>query len=807
MKNNLKTFSDDVIDVLVDSGKFIVNNENKVICSELFTKILDGSKSDCEDKSEDIKRYRSKIQTLSEENAVLSSENKRLTEENEKYLNEINNIEGVEDRKADQLIAVIKDEPTAERKYITVINTELNQYDTIYQLVGRSIQKLYSIKGLEAAQYIFSNNTFTLNDEPVRNDTVINNKAYDIVIDEATVNEKETEYINKLYILFSHFSDVKFRCKTIGTLKDTTNKDTTNKEENITDEETKGTAVIEESTVENEVETNEEEEVLTETEIEDNAITEGENIIEEDELSPEELVGGTTDNLNDTLDDIVGTDEVNLETEENNIESDSDLFGTFEEEVPSEESIEENTESNSDAFDNIDFSDFGKGENTEEEEINIEETLENNESEPEPNSDINLDELLGDDTPVSDDDILADEEDAEIDFGDDIDFGDNETDNNLEEPEVKDEDIIVIEEPELCAIQFDELVDYIWNKDITFGEIKYISNDTPDNPMSDLVFKINDTDTNKNTVKEIDALLAIGVKTNVEEGRNIISLIRTIDLSNVNNFISLITDETIDYTRINNTKYAIAPLENVRQGFSILKDIADQLKINTNDIFIYMDVNSESEDGKRFIEEHKFNEDDIVLSENIEYIRPDDYNEEEDANDAIVIVRGDLFDNIVVTMNSINAMSKIVKCTIAVKTAAIGIVLRDKQSVNSAIAEFIFNAIEDGREVNAARIGNVLGENYRIISFDENDVSVEHTSIETKLGDIFISSLEQWQILHAMIKLQSTLFNNKNIVLKSIIDIDALNFYGEEFKTAEPSLSVAIQSFTDYISTHIKNEG
>ena len=786
LKDNLINFSSDVINVLSDSGKFIINESNKAVCKDLFDELLNGAGSVASGvSSEDVKKYRERIRELSESNAILSNENGILKEENKKLSDEVNNLEGIEDRKADQLLNVIKDEPNSDRKYITVVGSELNQYNTIYELIGRSIQKLYALKGLDAAQYIYSSNTFTLIDEPVRNDTIIANKAYDIDIDPTTIKERETEYINKLYILFSHYEDIKFRCKTIGTLRDT--------------------VVEEDKTAENEVADNTNNEIETSEEIAESSVKLEDTSSEND---------NQVDNIDDTIEEFgdaieeLGEEseatEAESEVEEANTEETDEVsFGEETETSENEEIQTEDIEVADDGFDEIAAEEIGDteefGEESSDEETGNEELF-------------STDNIFGEETTVDESDIISDGDesfgDNSDDNGDDdaIDFGDDdEPSEETEEESTEDIETVDIEDTAtgtLCAVQFDELAESIWNKDLTFGNIKYISNDCPDNPVSDLMFLINDDNINRSTIKVIDAMLSIGVKTNTSDDTNIVALIRTIDLSEVNNFISLLTDETKDYTRINNTKYVLAPLEDTRQSFSVIKDVVDALKIDTTDAFVYMYVDSETEEGKQFIEEHKFSEDDITLEENIEYRLPDDYDEETDANNAIAIVRGDLFNNIVVTVNSISAISKIIKSTVAVKTSLMGVVLKDSESVSGAIAELVMNGINDGRSIDAGRIGNVLGESYRIISFDENDVNENHTSIETRLGTLYISDLEQWQIIHAMIKLQSTIFNNNNIVLKCIIDVDALNFYGTEFKTVEPSLSIAVQSFTDYMATH-----
>lgn len=198
--------------------ELIVELTNKV--EELESKLANKAETagDSENVSSDIQSeidaYREKIQELTNKYAESADEIKRLEEIIRDNEAKLNNMTGADKQKALDLLGVIVDSKNLPRSYVAVINTELLQYEELHTFVGRTLQKLYELKSYEASQFIFNGDIFKLVQPSVRNDLIMNNKQYDVEID----NIHEDEVLNKLRIMFSHFSDIIFECKKIGTL-------------------------------------------------------------------------------------------------------------------------------------------------------------------------------------------------------------------------------------------------------------------------------------------------------------------------------------------------------------------------------------------------------------------------------------------------------------------------------------------------------------------------------------------------------------------------------------------------------------
>ena len=52
--------------------------------------------------------------------------------------------------------------------------------------------------------------------------------------------------------------------------------------------------------------------------------------------------------------------------------------------------------------------------------------------------------------------------------------------------------------------------------------------------------------------------------------------------------------------------------------------------------------------------------------------------------------------------------------------------------------------------------------------------------------------------------MHTVIFNNASIAVKILADIDAINYYGAEYDVMEPSDSLAIKSFADYMAGCVK---
>lgn len=158
--------------------------------------------------------YIQQIHDLTEQYNCVMEEKEALAAKVKRLQEEINDLEGVDKKKAQELLDVIQVSDDKPRQYVGVINTELFQYGELYKFVGCVLQKLSELKGHLAAQYIFDGDMFSLVPNGERKDLMINNKCFDIELN----GMGEEEAINKLRIIFSHFDDLIFDCKLVGHL-------------------------------------------------------------------------------------------------------------------------------------------------------------------------------------------------------------------------------------------------------------------------------------------------------------------------------------------------------------------------------------------------------------------------------------------------------------------------------------------------------------------------------------------------------------------------------------------------------------
>jgi predicted nucleic acid-binding Zn-ribbon protein len=330
----------------------------------------------------------------------------------------------------------------------------------------------------------------------------------------------------------------------------------------------------------------------------------------------------------------------------------------------------------------------------------------------------------------------------------------------------------------------------IWTEEnIQFNNIKYIGTNS-------VTFAIN-----VNSQKYFDSLLckcidAIMVIAAYNGNRNIITQLKSTDLSLVNNFIKLYSEDLYKgYPRINGTRYAAVGIENVQQVATVLLDICNEMKIDTTEIFIYFDAVT---DSQFILDNYAFAEQSIQLNENVVY------NNHEEINSGIAIIRGDMLNSMVVTKNSLSMHKEIFIKALAIKTKYLAKVLNTQEDVAGAIKEILEHAHEAGAIVNVNAIGNLVGTHYKIISNNRAEVSEQCYEIQCSHGTFYCSAMEEWQVTHSLIKIHTTIFNDTAIAVKNQISLDAVKFYREQFMTSEPSLALAVKSFIDYLGSCIK---
>jgi hypothetical protein len=575
-----------------------------------------------------IDSYREKIVNLTSEVANMKIELNKAKKEAQDAIDQMNNMSGMEQRKAKELLACIEDSDTMPRHYVAVVNTELMQYDEIHTFVGRVLQKLYELKNYAASQYIFNADVFVLNQASVRNDLLMNNKTYDVEFD----SNNEDDILNKLRIVFSHFDDIVFECKKIGNPS----------------------------------------------------------------LTSSNMSYGSSENTNESG---------SYEYENNNTEVSEEYQDTEYSSESSEGSYEEQ--------------DNGYDYNS--------------------NSEL------------------------------------------------------------LLVSQLTAIDSLIWNDEpIEFKSIPYLGS----NSVTYNINKNNELSNNEQILcKCIDAALAIS---SYESNTNIVQEFKHKDLSSVSNFIKLYTEEYRDCTRIKGTKYVVTPLESLQQVAAVLFDVCQALNISTDEIFIYFYADTESD---MIINDWGYSEDAVQLREYTDYeAYLSEYEVEEDDTKIAAILKGDLFDHITVTKNSLQAHQNIIGKVVAVKTKYAAKAFKSTEDIRDIVIEILQEAKKCNIPINTNAFGSALGTKYKLLSEVQDEVGPDAIEIDLVDETYYLCNVEEWQLIYTLIKMHTTLFNNGAISIKAMINPNALKFYMEEFETSEPTLGLAVRSLVEYINNNTQKK-
>lgn len=264
----------------------------------------------------------------------------------------------------------------------------------------------------------------------------------------------------------------------------------------------------------------------------------------------------------------------------------------------------------------------------------------------------------------------------------------------------------------------------------------------------------------------------------------------------INNFIKEYSEEYKNYPRINGTRYVIVDVEGVQQVAGIVYDVCNALDINMTGIFLYFEADTEEAD---IIKKYNFDRAAIRIRDTAMYVPDGTYTE------GIAVIRGEMFNNIIITKNSLQVFEDVLIKALAVKTKYMAMFINDAKSFPDIAKNMIAEAINNNLNVNIGAVGYLLGEQKMMLSTNQADVGENATALVFDDNTIFCAEVKEWQIVPSLIRLHAVLFNNANIAIKTQINIDAVNFYGSEYETSEPSSSLAIKSFVDYIANCVKN--
>lgn len=338
---------------------------------------------------------------------------------------------------------------------------------------------------------------------------------------------------------------------------------------------------------------------------------------------------------------------------------------------------------------------------------------------------------------------------------------------------------------QLLVAQLLRVDDLIFSdEDVQFSNIKYVGTNS-------VTFGINVQSNSSYDLllcKCVDAILAIEAY-NGKDG--VINKLKHTDFSLINNFLKPYSAEYQGYPRINGTNFAVVGIDSVQVVASVLLDICNAMEINTEETFVYFTATTTS---SYISEAYSFPEDSIQLKETL------NYSPIEDEQHGYVVVKGDMVNNIVVTKNSLQAHKDILCKTVAVRTKYLSATLESADEAYELIQTMLKVAAEGGATVNLNDIGNLMGKSYKLLSVNENEVGENAVALDVCGNTIYCARIEDWQMIHSLIKIHTTLFNNTAIAVKNEVNLSAIEFYTSQFETAEPSLSLAVKTFADYMT-------
>lgn len=387
------------------------------------------------------------------------------------------------------------------------------------------------------------------------------------------------------------------------------------------------------------------------------------------------------------------------------------------------------------------------------------------------------------------------ESDAD-DFGDMGDMGDFDlaegqeqfTENSLTDESHSRKEYMLVS----CMKDIDDL---IWidhdQLDYEFSTVKYIG-------TNDVSYDVNrdcmDITYEQLCCKMIDAVLAI------ETGRGrteILAELRAMDLSNVNSLIKLCTEEYKQYPRINGTRFVVQGVENVPAAITIVHDICNYINVPQEALWVYIQASAVQ---NQLFNEYQFPE------ESIQLVNTEMFNTAEVTEHHVgrAVIKGDALGKISITKRSLDVHRSVIKNIVAVKTPYISEKILSIDDLVGSVTNMIGNAIDNGILVDSIDFGTVIGDSRKLLSMNEMLVGENSIRIDVRQYTFYLADLEPWQVVYALIKLHQVLFRDNSIAVLLNIDLDALQYYLNEFKTSEPSTSLAVKGFVSYVRSQIK---
>lgn len=783
-------------------------------------------------KNNEIHDLKRKVEECIEKNAELQHEIDVLSKKDYKHA-------------VETLEFVAKNSGDNSKRYAGYINDEIYTSSKLHKFVGEMLQRLYAIKAVEAHAYIFDGEYFRLNNMNAKNnDMVIKNTVYDIMVSE----DEADDALIRLRAIYSHFPDIVFACMEIGfgnakhntgiddeLLEEDESYDALDSDIEIIDSEIKHENVETADTAETE-DTQATQEVINddiadETEqTEPDVINNDEDIQEQQEqkevdktditdadcteqvesLSTREIIENYicsleySDSILDELlvdldiqpyniinkaenpDDTVVTD-ADIEGDTDNADSvdDVDEQGLN---VPVSNIAVDIPEDNAGITSELEQLDYSNEDMEEEpnghEFDDIAEINDSEDSESEEYSNTFNSDADGYDSQAED------STDEQLESDDQPDEYESEYAESLEQSQQDEQEnnsILIVTALSAANSLVSDYVD-----DLEFNNIEAV---TAEGVAFDVNSNYDDLTYDELLVKSLNAVLAIDIYSDLNS--KVVTKLKHKRLEELSDFIQFRSADLAEFPSIAGTKYVVCGIENINDLVYTLTRICQAIEIDIDKVYMFMTITTESE---VIIDNYS------TTFESIQFRNTDEeYTQGEIENTTVSMVRGELFNNLLVTGNSIKAYADIFKRVLGVKTSYMELNIDGNEYTSLEAISYMLREAEK-REINleTVKFGPAFGESHKLISFDPDEVGNNPYEIELYSGDIiYCASLEEWQAVVSLIRVHNILFKNSPIVVKVQVDMDAINFYGSEYDTEVATDSLAICGLAHYVSTHI----
>ena len=714
------------------------NNKNTITSNNMDNNELNELRESVKSYSDVNEEYRLEIVRLHNVIVERESEIEKLKEENISIQNKLDNTPAELEQKALKILDEIEDDGSNETLYAVVLNGTIIKRDSAEKLMGDIFTELTAVDKFKSLEFIFNNSNneiykITQNKgvSGESNDAIISGKAYTIKINKHFDMYEIMDRIKNN--LISYFDNLQFAYRIVKEKKEEDTQMSYGSSDDI-DISIESAEVIETESTEINEDTNEL------------------NVETSDIKASIEEEGDITNTFNaDTNNDVFNSNEYELSdnNEDNLVEDDNSNEYAFENDEVNEEAVDES---------GYEFSE-------EEDSSNIEES-----EEYEFNEDI--DESIENSDEAIHDSVFKEEEII---------------DNGLSEDEelglypITDENKDTYTDFIVC--QLSDIGCVVWDNDnIDVTEIKYIGT----NDENYYITNADDIDYNDISEKLIEAIINIEYRRGNKE---IIDKLKRTNLSEVSSSLSL-KSET-NGSQIPLTRFVVYNIENLKQSLDMISRICNSLDIACDGIFVYMNIQVTGNNG---LKDYEFNESEVNIVDNVNYVRSDDTVDEVLGKRVIL---GNMLSYISITKNSIGEHRMIFKGIDAVKTKYTERRIQSYDDFIDTVVDIISNSIEinnNSLDIDEIKQIKMLDSTYSLVSDDVSDCSLSYDKIY--IGDIslYLSKVSEFQQLHMLIMLHIKLHRTSSIAISAIVSEDAINFYEKHFFTGEPSLSLANNS-------------